>query len=261
MSEFYEKYKRKREEENKKRSRRSIVVILIVAAAAAAIFGVKLMFDRNTARDETSSSAINSTSSAVTVETPMAAGIKDAIKESEDIGYELMLINSTSHLPADFAPSLDNIDGGFKLDEKIASSANALLQKALNDNVPLLVNSAYRSLEQQVKFYQSQSDLTYEQAFNLAKASEHPSGLSLDFVSPDYRELDDGFENTEAFKWLEENAHIFGFILRYPKDKRSITNVAYKPYHFRYVGAENATQMKKNNFCLEEYIQYIRSIN
>ena len=67
-------------------------------------------------------------------------------------------------------------------------------------------------------------------------ASEHHTGLALDLVSSEYTSLDEGFENTEAFAWLQEHAWEYGYILRYPRDKESITGVIYEPWHYRFVG-------------------------
>ena len=62
------------------------------------------------------------------------------------------------------------------------------------------------------------------------------------------------FENTDAFKWLSKNAHKFGFILRYPKDKTEITGYDYEPWHYRFVGREAATEIYLSGLCLEEYL-------
>ncbi|HZJ56678.1 MAG TPA: M15 family metallopeptidase, partial [Clostridia bacterium] len=83
--------------------------------------------------------------------------------------------------------------------------------------------------------------------------SEHEIGLAVDFNT-----LKAEFENAEAFKWLDANAHKYGFILRYPEDKQFITKIKYEPWHFRYVGPAHAQIMKSNNLCLEEYIDYLK---
>ncbi len=57
-----------------------------------------------------------------------------------------------------------------------------------------------------------------------------------------------------AFRWLDSHAQDYGFILRYPKNKESVTKIKYEPWHYRYVGVENAKAMKKSGLCLEEYV-------
>ena len=64
------------------------------------------------------------------------------------------------------------------------------------------------------------------------------------------------FEDTKEFLWLSRNAHKYGFILRYPKDKENITGFKFEPWHYRYVGIEVATYIKKHNLTFEEYYAY-----
>ena len=84
--------------------------------------------------------------------------------------------------------------------------------------------------------------------------SEHNLGLAVDFNDVNYE-----FEEEKAFSWLVENAENYGFILRYPKDKEEITKIKYEPWHWRYVGIENAKEINKLGFCLEEYIHYLKT--
>ena len=67
--------------------------------------------------------------------------------------------------------------------------------------------------------------------------------------------LDDGYAETDEAKWLLENAADYGFILRYPKDKESVTGIIWEPWHYRYVGVENAKKIKASGLCLEEYLE------
>lgn len=82
-----------------------------------------------------------------------------------------------------------------------------------------------------------------------AGCSEHNAGLSMDIVS-----ASSDFINTKEYKWLCENAHNYGFILRYPEDKTAITGMNFEPWHWRYVGTQAAKEMKEKNQCLEEYL-------
>ncbi len=85
--------------------------------------------------------------------------------------------------------------------------------------------------------------------------SEHQSGLCVDFITADMQDhLTVAFEDTAAFAWLCENAHKFGFILRYPKGKEDITGYTYEPWHYRFVGREAATNMHLSGLTLEEYL-------
>ena len=80
--------------------------------------------------------------------------------------------------------------------------------------------------------------------------SEHNLGLAVDFNS-----VEQSFENTKAFKWLKKNCTDYGFILRYSESKLDITGVIYEPWHYRYVGRDNAKKIAASGLTLEEYIQ------
>ena len=89
--------------------------------------------------------------------------------------------------------------------------------------------------------------------------SEHEAGLALDIVSESYQDLVEAQENTPEQQWLMANAHRFGFILRYSKQKQDITGIGYEPWHYRYVGTEAAEAIHTAGICLEEYLLRIDS--
>ncbi len=127
------------------------------------------------------------------------------------------------------------------------------------------VQSAYRSREKQEELYensinkylnqgksQKEAERLTAEYINKPGSSDHNLGLAVDF-----NYVDDNFEDTKAFKWLKQNAEKYGFILRYPKNKEDITKISYEPWHWRYVGEENAKKMNELDMCLEEYIEYL----
>ena len=89
---------------------------------------------------------------------------------------------------------------------------------------------------------------------------EHNCGLAADLNSPEHTGLDEGFEKTAAFRWLCEHAGDYGFILRYPKDAEDKTEIIYEPWHWRYVGVENAAKINASGLCFEDYIETLQSI-
>lgn len=95
----------------------------------------------------------------------------------------------------------------------------------------------------------------------LPGTSEHQTGLAIDLTSLELAKekdpLIEAFEETNQGKWLDLNAHQYGFILRYPKDKTTITHITYEPWHYRYVGTNHARKIKELGMCLEEYITYL----
>ena len=79
--------------------------------------------------------------------------------------------------------------------------------------------------------------------------SDHQTGLTLDFYP-----LTEAFENKKAFKYMKDNAHKFGFILRFPEGDTQITGYTYEPWHWRFVGREVATYIYEHGLTLEEYM-------
>ncbi|MDE5584147.1 MAG: M15 family metallopeptidase [Ruminococcus sp.] len=120
----------------------------------------------------------------------------------------------------------------------------------------IIIYGAYRSKEFQQKLYEDDLAQTgREDSTRVAKAgySEHESGLAFDFTTyPDY-----DYQGTGEYAWFTQNCYRYGFIIRYPEGKESITKIQSEPWHFRYVGKPHAYYMTKKNLCLEEYIDMI----
>lgn len=139
--------------------------------------------------------------------------------------------------------------------EKLVAAARAA-------GVTLRVGSGYRSYATQASLFAS-----YARRHGEAEASrfssrpghsEHQSGLAVDFAGANQTcWVDDCFERTAAGKWLAAHAHEYGFILRYPKGKESITGYQYEPWHFRYVGRELAGALHQSGLTMEEAWSYI----
>ena len=123
--------------------------------------------------------------------------------------------------------------------------------KVLNLNIPLV--SGYRSYATQEGLYNSYVAKDGEAVANTYSAkpgfSEHQTGLAFDIGS-----VSRAFEGTAEAKWIEENAHLYGFIVRYPKGKTDITGYIYEPWHVRYLGKEVASKVKQSGLTLEEYL-------
>ena len=123
--------------------------------------------------------------------------------------------------------------------------------------------STYRSYEYQEKLYNNYVNDKGKYYADMCSAraghSEHQTGLAVDIadLSLDY----DNFEYTKEFIWVKENAHKYGFIMRYPKAKFHITGFKYEPWHYRYVGIEIATYIYENNLTLEEYKKITHKCN
>ena len=189
----------------------------------------------------------------------------------------MVLVNHTSKMPDDY--TFDTKECGSatavnKTLQTVACDAFLEMQKAAAaDGVTVWMQSGYRSVKYQTSLYERKTkyylDKGYDNAAAKEKAaavvnppgySEHNCGLAADLNSPEHTGLDEGFEKTAAFRWLCEHAGDYGFILRYPKDAEDKTEIIYEPWHWRYVGVENAAKINASGLCFEDYIETLQSI-
>ena len=92
-----------------------------------------------------------------------------------------------------------------------------------------------------------------------ANANEHGTGYAADILSADNPQQDTGFAETRAYEWLTAYAAEYGFILRYPQDRQAATGIVFEPWHWRYVGVENALAIRASGLSLEEFIALQRA--
>ncbi len=191
--------------------------------------------------------------------------------DSKTTDWNLILVNRYNPLPDDYEFELTSIETSHKADSRVAESITKMLEDARSEGLKPLLCSSYRSIDTQTKLYNNKvkeykkEGLSDKEAKEKASfwvaipgTSEHHTGLAFDIVSMDYQVLDEKQEETDVQKWLMENCSNYGFILRYPTNKKKITNINYEPWHYRYVGIENAKFIEKKGFCLEEYIEYLK---
>lgn len=156
----------------------------------------------------------------------------------------ILLVNKTYGLSKDYDPKVNK--EAKKALENMQADA-----KVLGLKLPLV--SGYRSYATQENLYNKYVKKDGEEEANTYSAkpghSEHQTGLAFDVGS-----VERSFANTDEAKWIEENAHLYGFIVRYPKGKTDITGYIYEPWHIRYLGKENAKKVKESGLTLEEYL-------
>lgn len=178
--------------------------------------------------------------------------------------WNLAIINTKYPLPDSYAPTLSNAINGsnIQLDSRVSEHYAEMYAAAKLSGCVLTPYSGYHTyalqentFNRKVNFYVNKG-MSAEEANQKASAqvlpagcSEHNAGLAMDIVS-----ASSDFINTKEYKWLCENAHNYGFILRYPEDKTAITGMNFEPWHWRYVGTQAAKEMKEKNQCLEEYL-------
>ncbi len=180
-------------------------------------------------------------------------------------------IASVAHpLPEGFIqPSTMVIDDiGREIDSRIVGAYWDLVNAAKADGLNIYPISGFRPHSTQVSLFNARveqarndgyADPEAEAARHVAKpgTSEHELGLAVDFNSVD----ESYFRNTAEAKWLAAHCAEYGFVIRYPEDKESVTGIIYEPWHLRFVGVKHAKRMNELNMCLEEYCEYIKSGN
>lgn len=189
----------------------------------------------------------------------------------------MILVNHTNKMPENY--TFETAECGSKTAvnktlQTVACNAFLELQKAAAaENVTVWMQSGYRSVSYQTNLYEKKTNSYKQQGYDDAKAkemaaaivnppgySEHNCGLAADLNSPEHTGLDEGFENTAAFRWLCQHAGEYGFILRYPKGAEEKTEITYEPWHWRYVGVENAAKINASGLCFEDYIAALQQI-
>ena len=185
--------------------------------------------------------------------------MKDIFLVNNPNDYEA-LVNKNYKLPNNYVPNdLELINKRYSSNNKyLRKKAKVAFEKMAYDieniGLKIIAVSTYRSYDYQNKLF---NNYVLEKGINYAEIcsahpghSEHQLGLAVDIAdkSLDY----DNFEKTKEFNWVKDNAHKYGFILRYPKDKVNITKYKYEPWHYRYVG-DIAKYLYDNNLTLEEF--------
>ena len=185
--------------------------------------------------------------------------------------WQYVLINKDTPIKS-YAPSVRQFgsDGPY-VDKRIIDSLSSLVDAAKKAGFEPYISVGYRSYsDQQQLFNEKASELsqngvyTYEEAQQIAAeivakpgTSDHQTGLAVDILDKEYEVLDYSKMDSKFFDWLDANCAQFGFIKRYPSNKKSVTGWD-EPWHYRYVGKEVAEFIMKNGMCLEEFAAHYK---
>jgi len=180
----------------------------------------------------------------------------------------LVLINKHIRLPETYVPAdLVSIDGkiavtrpGMRLRQEAADALASMTAEASKEGSNLIATSAYRSYwEQQATFshWVKVSGQVAAESFSARPGhSQHQLGTVVDFTSESVgKSLTVDFAKVGEGSWLANNSYKFGFVLSYPQGKEAITGYVYEPWHYRYIGVENAQKMIQSGLILEEFLQ------
>ena len=202
------------------------------------------------------------------------ASSNDESLPSYDDSFNLALVNSFNKIPEDYKVQLEDYDG-VQVESRIIPALNKMMKAAQQAGCPLKLVSGFvdektqeQNFQAEVKRLMQKQKLSQVLAENRAQASvgrggysDSQTGLSVVF-SAENQKAGQNFGTTEQYHWLISNSVTYGFVLRFPEDPSSTTGINSKtgcyfdPARFRYVGTENAVQMRELSLCLEEYVSY-----
>lgn len=203
-----------------------------------------------------------------TIKTDLQAGelkLPSIVHQKADTSVEwnLILVNDNHYIPDNYQVELTELSNGKKVDSRIYPDLQQMFNDARSEGLSLFVREGYRTAEEQQQIMNDKIEEYENQGCSRKKAkkiaeeyvavpgtSEHQLGLSVDINADTTKSSSD-----EVYQWLDENAYKYGFVKRYPSDKTDITGINNEPWHYRYVGKEAAEIIKKENLCLEEYVE------
>lgn len=195
------------------------------------------------------------------------AKIKGWVGRSESTTL-LSIVNGETAAPEDQKQSLSYIDDEHMIDARCAEDLEALLAACRDAGFEPMVTAAFRSVSEQRELFNTLAESYIQQGADVESAkalaqkkiplpghSEHQLGLAVDLADGDPAEKEQG----AIQDWLAAHAWEYGFILRYPEGKESITNHEFEPEHYRYVGQSAAKQIHELDLTLEEYVSMFYS--
>lgn len=178
----------------------------------------------------------------------------------------LLLVNRDHPLPEGYAPELTKLqDWDLSVASVMYDDLCRMLEAGRAEGLRFEICSAYRSHETQQALFdedvarymaqgmtESDAIAATAQYTMLPGCSEHETGLAVDIVSQENQLLDESQAQTAETRWLQAHCWEYGFILRYPPDKSGLTDIAYEPWHYRYVGIDAARYLHEQELTLEE---------
>ena len=230
-----------------KRSRRYLILILVfVLFFDSILVGMYLMIDAKGDKTE------NQNRMGMGQVEQKVESVK-AVKQKKGDSL-LVLVNKDNKMPEDFHLPLVRLKNGKFVAEKTGYS--------------IVVSSAYRSHAKQSKLLQEEIQKNERLGMSSKAAkkdalrtvappgfSEHQTGLCVDITAKNFQLLNRAQENTPENKWLQKHCKDYGFVLRYPKGRETVTGYSYEPWHFRYVGKKAAKEIARRGITLEEYVR------
>lgn len=249
-------------------------VLTVTVVACIAVGGASFVLRSRSAVPAASATSTSSASAASEAKSSLlTARQAQAILDDP----RMVLVNHTNKMPDDHTFTTKACGSATAVNKTLqteAADAFLVMQAAAaKDGVTIWMQSGYRSVDYQKNLYDQKTQYFRNKGLSEAEAkkqaanivnppgySEHNCGLAADLNSPEHTDLTEGFENTEAFRWLSAHAVEYGFILRYPKNAEAVTEITYEPWHWRYVGPENAALIQQSGLCFEDAVAVLQKL-
>ena len=180
----------------------------------------------------------------------------------------LTLVNPWNTIPEGWTVDLVSIGNGHRVDRACYNDLMEMLAACKEAGLRPMVKSSYRSQSTQKQLHENKvrqwkgygysEDEARKQAAAIVAVpgtSEHQLGWAVDIVDASYQVLNEKQATMPAQIWLMEHSWEYGFILRYPVGKSDVTGIIYEPWHYRWVGRDNARAIYESGLCLEEYLE------
>ncbi len=227
-------------------------ILLITACIVIAILPLWFIAGKANAPKAENKPVTPVTSEAPKTETPKPAAFNKNMYSLEDPASIWVIVNKKRPLTDGYAPA----DLVGVLRKEPSAALQSLLADAAKANVSMRTISGYRSQATQTSLYNSyvaQDGVAAADRYSARpRYSEHQTGLAADLGNGTC-DLEICFGTTPAGKWLRENAYKYGFVIRYPEGKESLTGYQYEPWHIRYVGKDLANEIQKAGVTLEQF--------
>lgn len=187
-----------------------------------------------------------------------------------NLGGNLFLVNRTYALDSEYVPddlvhpNVLSANARITMRREAAQALEEMFAAAEKEKgYRLMAVSGYRSYQTQANIYKRKlstvKNVKDAQLYvALPGTSEHQLGLAMDLGRKSKQNLRESFGVTDEGKWVAENAHRFGFIIRYLKEWTAITGYAYEPWHVRYVGKEHSARLFELHIPLETYVEQLQ---
>ena len=221
-----------------------------------------------TTTESTTESTTEPTTKATTTTKKVTTTKQGVTYDNSTADWNLILVNPWNKMPEGYSVSLTQLKNGQSVDSRCYPALQEMMDDCRAAGYDPIICSSYRSNDTQTYLYNRKVNQFKDKGYSDADAkveagkvvavpgtSEHQLGLAVDIVDTGYQVLDEGQENRPTQKWLMQNSYKYGWILRYPNSKSSITGIIYEPWHYRYVGKEAAKEIYERGICLEEYLQ------